>query len=241
MESQNYANNTGSPAGAFKPRGGHNFFGTPLTAVCAFAALALCCRVSRAQDSGIMARDANGAFYSASSRYNGRNEYVHISKMGRGGNMLWEADYDTGTDEKPVGMVANSVGLVILASTRAGDVRSFSLIYYSFDNFLVREVPGNVPGAVPVAVASDKQDNVYIGLTTKKAGRSRAELWKLDPYGAVFWSEIYAPSNNAYARDIQIIYNGDIAFGVTESGGSNAFGTYEPLALIYNANGARLR
>ena len=241
MKAQNYADHPGLPGRAFKPGGGRNAARAALLAFCSFAALILCGTPSRAQESRIVARDANGAFYSVSSRYNNRNEYLHISKMGRDGSMLWEANYDTGLDEKPVGMVANSGGLVILAATRTGNDRSFSLIYYSFDNFLIRETPGNTPSAVPVAMASDKQDNIYIALTAKKANRSRAELWKFDRGGAFFWSAVYEPVGNAYAQDVQTLYNGEVTFGVTESGGSNAFGEYAPLALIYNANGARLR
>ncbi|MDO8804924.1 MAG: hypothetical protein Q7R35_10860 [Elusimicrobiota bacterium] len=241
MKAKNFADHHGSPGGVFKPGGGHSAARTALLAVYSFAALILCSPVSRAQESGIVARDANGAFYSVSSRYNNRNEYLHISKMGRDGNMLWEANYDTGTDKKPVGMVAHSGGLVILASARAGSERSFSLIYYSFDNFLLREVISDTPGAVPVALAADKQDNIYIALTIKRANRARAELWKYDRTGAFFWSAVYEPLNNAYAQDVQTLYNGEVTFGVTQSGGSNTYGEYAPLALIYNANGARLR
>lgn len=241
MKARNYVNHPGSPGGALKCGGGYNAARTALLAVYSFAALILSGQVSRAQESQIVARDASGAFYSVSSRYNNRNEYLHISKMGRDGSIAWQGDYDSGTDRKPVGMVAHSGGLVILTSTRVGKERSFSLVYYSFDNFLLREVIGDTPGAVPVALAADKQDNIYVALTVKRANLVRAELWKYDRAGAFFWSAAYEPLNNAYAQDVQTLYNGEISFGVTQSGGPNAFGEYQPLALIYNANGARLR
>ncbi|PJA14552.1 MAG: hypothetical protein COX65_05570, partial [Elusimicrobia bacterium CG_4_10_14_0_2_um_filter_56_8] len=115
------------------------------------------------------------------------------------------------------------------------------LIYYSFDNFLLREVIGDTPGAAPVALAADKQDNIYVALTVKRANQARAELWKYDRNGAFFWSAVYETLNNAYAQDVQTLYNGEITFGVTQSGGPNSFGEYEPLTLTYNAYGSRLR
>ena len=240
MKAIDHTAHSGSPGGGFKPGGGRSAAGTALLAVYFFAVLILCGPASWAQDSRIVARDPQGSFYSVSGRYNNRNEYLHISRLGRDGSLYWEGDYDTGADEKPVAMVANSLGLVILASRRDGSERSFSLVYYSFDNFFVREVVGNSPGAVPVAAAVDKQGNVYIALTTKKANQVMAELWKYDSGGAFYWSVVYDPLNNAYAQDVQVLYSGEISFGVTEAG-RNAFGVYQPLALVYNSSGARLR
>jgi hypothetical protein len=87
----------------------------------------------------------------------------------------------------------------------------------------------------------NKKGDVYIALTTKQANRVRAELWKYDNVGAFYWSAVYEPINNAYAQEVQSLYNDEVSFGVTEAGGTNAYGEYMPLALIYNANGARLR
>ena len=211
MKPREHTNYPGLPGGVVKPGGGHAVKAV-LLAFCSFAALILFSPVLWAQESRIVARDARGDIYFVSSRYNNRNEYLHISKMGLDGNMVWQGNYDRGTDLKPVGMVAHSGGLVILAATRAGKERSFSLIYYSFDNFLLREVIGDTPGAAPVALAADKQDNIYVALTVKRANQARAELWKYDRNGAFFWSAVYETLNNAYAQDVQTLYNGEITF-----------------------------
>ena len=213
--------------------------GGALRAICFFAALMFCGPASWGQESRMTATDPDGSFYAVSSRYNNRNEYLHISKMGRYGGMIWQADYDTGAGMKAIGVVANSGGLVILAATRDGDERSFSLIYYTFDNFMRRNVPSNARGAVPVALATDKRDNIYVALNTKRVNQAVAELWKYDRDGAFFWSAVFDPPTNAYAQEVQTQFNGDIAFGVTVPAGSYR-GEYEKLLLLFNSNGARL-
>ncbi len=196
---------------------------------------------AQAQEDSLAATDASGATYSVTGRHNDTNDYLHITKVNDRGNLVWESDYNTGVDEKPVGIAVNSSGIIILATRRLNDSRSFTLIAFSAQNDLIWERASGTQNSVPVALKVDKDDNIYVCGNSRTDNRYSAGLWKFDGNGAQFWYAEYPVAGNSYAQQLQLLFNGDISLGVTVFTGSDNYGQYERRAISYDSAGRQLR
>jgi len=190
-----------------------------------------------AQDARLSISDNAGSRYSVSQRSNDRNDYLHISKTDINGNPFWEADYDTYINLKPISLAQTSRGIVILAANDANGGRSFSLINYSAQNFVIWDSPGDTPETVPVFVMTDEAGNIYVCGNTKAAGHYKAGLWKFNSAGTMLWHSEYEALGNAYAHQLQILFDGNISLGVTVFVGSSNYGQYERRAITYDIYG----
>jgi hypothetical protein len=195
----------------------------------------------RAQESKLASADVSGAIYSVTGRYDNRNDYLRITKLNRNGDLLWEADYNTGLDEKPVSVAPNSSGIVILTAGKTNDSRTFSLINYSAGNYLIWERPGGAYDTTPISVVTDRDDNIYVCGNTKYGNQYKAGLWKFDRTGVPLWHVEYGSDGNSYAQQLQMLFDGNITLGVTVITGSASSGQYERRAAIYYPNGGQLR
>ncbi len=205
------------------------------------SSLIFCGSSVQAQEEKLAITDPAGATYSITGRYNNRNDYLRITKVDARGDLLWEADYDIGVDEKPIDVALNSTGVVILVTRPLNNSRSFSLINYSARNYLIWDRLSDTRESDPVSVKVDKDDNIYVCGNTKISNRYRAGLWKFDSNGTAFWHVEYAAGENAYARQLQILFNEDLSLGVTVFTGSDNYGQYERRAITYDSSGRQMR
>ncbi|MDD2773232.1 MAG: hypothetical protein PHP45_06000 [Elusimicrobiales bacterium] len=203
------------------------------------ALLALSCSASYAERGMVSEPDRTGASYSVSNRYNNRNDYLHIAKMDYNGSILWEANYDTAANLKPAAVVVHPAGIIILAAHELNGRRSFVLINYSSQNYLVWDRVSDAFDSIPVALALDANGNICVCGNSRLGNNSyQASLWKYNPFGTLLWHVDYSGGGNTYARQLQTLFNDDIALGITVSLGSDTYGQYERHSVTYTSAGA---
>lgn len=188
------------------------------------------------------AADSGGNFYPVTARFDGRRDYIHISKLDVGGYLIWDADYATNFSQKPVAAAAGPDNLIILSARQMQNYKTLALAAYSYQNYLVWETAFD-DGAqiVPVAVVVDSAGNIYAcGQTRSSTGQYRAKLWKYDRNGGYLWAVEYGNSGNSYAQQVQLLYNGSIELGVKAVTGGAEYGQYRRMSLIYSPDGQLL-
>jgi len=203
------------------------------------ALLALFCPASYAERGVVSEPDNNGAGYSVTSQYNNRNDYLHITKTDPNGYPLWEANYDTGANLKPAAVVVHPAGIIILASHEFNRKRSFVLINYSSQNYLIWDRVSDALDTIPVSLALATNGNICVCGNSRLGNNSyQASLWKYNPFGTMLWHVDYSGGGNTYARQVQALFNDDIALGITVSLGSDTYGQYERRSVTYTSAGA---
>ncbi|MDD4004959.1 MAG: hypothetical protein PHW69_07120 [Elusimicrobiaceae bacterium] len=205
---------------------------------------ALLCAPAAAQESrSTYATDSSGNFYSATARFDGRKDYIHISRLDGAGYLVWETDYVSLLSQKPVAAVTGPDNLVILAARQMDGYKTLALAAYSYRNFLTWETAFDAGAQIiPVALAVDGAGNIYAcGQIRGPSGRYKAKLWKYDRNGGCVWSAEYGDgSNNSYAQLLHLMYNGNIELGVKLMTGAADYGQYRRLSLVYSTDGQLL-
>jgi len=186
--------------------------------------------------------DPSGAIYSVTGRYNNGNDYVHIMKMDERGYPVWENDYFSNSNLKPVQAATDADSLIILNALEISGHRTFSLVKYSYQNYLVWDQPYDDGfHNIPVGLAVGRDGSIYICGQRKDGALYTAKLWSYDSSGRYLWSaEYYAGGNNSYARTVQVLFDGTISLGVTVFNGSASTGQYQRLAVQFDQNGRKI-
>ncbi|MFA5162521.1 MAG: hypothetical protein WC421_09765 [Elusimicrobiales bacterium] len=179
-----------------------------------------------------------GTVYSISARYNNHNSYVHLANSDVNGYLVWEADYDPGYDAKPVYLMAADDGAFILAENRVNGLRAFELLRYDAQGYMTwRAGYSDTLNNIPVTMAVDYSGNVYAACNVREDGHYYAALWKYDGRGVLAWRARYSGGNNTYAHQVLPLFNGNMSFGVSVFGGTEAAGQYERRSITYDQFG----
>jgi hypothetical protein len=129
---------------------------------------------------------------------------------------------------------------MILAAYEYNGMHTFSIVNYSAQNFLIWERLSESRDSAPVALMLDSNNNICVCGNTKFYNRYAASIWKFNSSGVLLWHADYDGGGNTYARQIQTLFNDDIALGVTVASGSDNYGQYERRSVTYSSAGSLL-
>lgn len=211
----------------------------PLLLLC--AAVAAQENILPQENTQVVAADAGGNSYTVTGRYNNYNTFLHITKMDLNGYLMWDTDYNNGSNQVPVSAAAGNDALVILALQKMNGYKTFALIAYSFNNYLLwNRLYDDGMNNIPVSMAIDKDGAIYVCGQVRTGNQYRAKLWKYASNGAYIWSATYDGVGNSYAQQLQMLFNGNVALGVQVFTGTTGAGQYQQVMVMYDTNGSRL-
>jgi len=152
-------------------------------------------------------QDDSGSFLSVSTRFNGRNHYIQISKLSSVNySIIWNSAHIKNLNQRAHGIARDAQGNIFVLGSRWENKKWEPLLLkYNSQGKLEWEKPiTTYYTTVPSFINITESGSIFIGATAHNGKHYSARLYKLWSLGFVEWFRDYNAEGSTYIKGMRV-------------------------------------